>query len=238
MIAELGREGEAKAMLSRSDLWVRRLWIVSGIYILSCPFVWWITEDFLHAFLAWNIVLALVPLLISRLVTRGRIRNRWILAGLGFLWLVFLPNALYLMTDLLYLGERDFWWAGGPYETGTYLRNFVDWLALAHLYVGAVLGLLSGTYSLHLVRRSASMKWGKSWSFFGTVIVAVLVGIGIYIGRFHRYNSWDFLNPWPIIRDFFANWDGFAAGFVGLMAGIQLGALFLLEPLFSGKEGS
>ncbi len=238
MKAETDRDGAEKTIPFRLDPWIRRLLIASGIYVLSCPLVWWITGEFLHAFLAWNLVLAVVPLIFSQWVTGGKISNRWILTGLCFLWLVFLPNALYLMTDLLYLGERDFWIAGGPYETGTYLRNFVDWLALAHLYAGGVLGGVSGTYSLYQIRRAAWTKWGKSWSLFGTFAVVILVGIGIYIGRFHRYNSWDFLNPWPILRDFFANWDGFAAGFIGLMAGIQLGALFLLEPLFSKKEGS
>jgi hypothetical protein len=117
MKAETDRDGAEKTIPFRLDPWIRRLLIASGIYVLSCPLVWWITGEFLHAFLAWNLVLAVVPLIFSQWVTGGKIRNRWILTGLCFLWLVFLPNALYLMTDLLYLGERDFWIAGGPYET-------------------------------------------------------------------------------------------------------------------------
>jgi uncharacterized membrane protein len=54
--------------------------------------------------LSWNLFLALLPLLWSSAFHSANARKRPALAGVFFfLWLLFLPNAPYLLTDLLHL---------------------------------------------------------------------------------------------------------------------------------------
>lgn len=52
-------------------------------------------------FLIINLVLAWLPLLLALGVSRAR--HRWAAAAFGLVWLAFLPNAPYLVTDLIHL---------------------------------------------------------------------------------------------------------------------------------------
>ena len=61
-----------------------------------------------YDFLAWNLFLAWVPFVLALIVYDARRRG---VAGagqlvLGGLWLLFLPNAPYIVTDLIHLGAR------------------------------------------------------------------------------------------------------------------------------------
>src|SRR4051812_1223502 len=62
-----------------------------------------------YGFLVWNLFLAMIPYLISTwiIVKQERIRKPHIIAVLTFLWLLFFPNAPYILTDLLHLRERQ-----------------------------------------------------------------------------------------------------------------------------------
>jgi uncharacterized membrane protein len=91
-------------------------------------------------------------------------------------WLVFLPNAPYLVTDLVHLRE------------GTPVPIWVD-AAMLSAFAGA--GLLLGAASLLQVTRLARELWGPIPAAALAIVVTGLVGVGIYIGRFLRWNSWD-----------------------------------------------
>src|SRR5213592_175881 len=57
--------------------------------------------------LVWNLALAWIPLGLAALlvVAYARRRSRLELAALGFAWLLFLPNAPYVLTDFVHLGS-------------------------------------------------------------------------------------------------------------------------------------
>src|SRR3954447_8395654 len=65
------------------------------------------THSMQFSFLAWNLVLAVVPwiaaLFFARAMTQGN--SRWPRAGWFVLWLAFLPNAPYLITDFQHLNR-------------------------------------------------------------------------------------------------------------------------------------
>src|SRR5262245_33382879 len=65
-----------------------------------------------YIWLGWNLILAWVPLLIALVIARRHApgtRPSWLLSGvLGAVWLAFLPNAPYLVTDLIHLRARGF----------------------------------------------------------------------------------------------------------------------------------
>ena len=132
--------------------------------------------------LLWNLVLAWVPFVIALAIydrhRRGVPPRRLVLPAL--VWLLFLPNAPYLVTDLKYLGEFD----GAPM-----------WFDVSLLMTFAWLGLLLGFLSLYLMQLVVERLAGPAASWSAALGVLALSGFGIYLGRFERWNSWD------VVRD-------------------------------------
>ncbi len=92
------------------------------------------------------------------------------------LWLVFFPNAPYIITDLLHLSAQD----GVPVWYDLILLSAFAW-------TGAMLGMISLGLMHVLVARVA----GGAWSWIFVLGVLMLSGFGVYLGRFPRWNSWD-----------------------------------------------
>jgi uncharacterized membrane protein len=141
-------------------------------------------------FLVWNLFLAWVPYawsLWAASIERRHPRAWWRLLLPAVLWLLFFPNAPYIVTDFVHLRERP------PVPL---------WYDLGLLAAFALAGCFLAVASLHtmqrLVRRAAGAA--TSWLFvFGSVGLA---GLGVYLGRFERWNSWDLLlSPRAVLAD-------------------------------------
>jgi uncharacterized membrane protein len=136
-----------------------------------------------YRFLIGNLFLACLPLFLS---TTLRIANRWrfhwtIQLALSALWLLFLPNAPYILTDILHL---------------TRASQAPAWYDLALLLSCSGTGLLLGYLSLIDVQAMVARKFGIACSWIFAMVSLVLSGFAIYLGRFLRWNSWDVLiNP-------------------------------------------
>jgi len=133
-----------------------------------------------YRFLLTNLFLACVPLFLS---TTLRIANHWRLPSvlrfaLFSLWLLFLPNAPYILTDILHL---------------TRASQAPAWYDLALLLSCAGTGLLVGYLSLIDVQGIVARRFGPAWSWMFALVSLVLSGFAIYLGRFLRWNSWDVL---------------------------------------------
>ncbi|MEM1055700.1 MAG: DUF1361 domain-containing protein [Bacteroidota bacterium] len=140
-------------------------------------------------FLGWNLILALIPLGASSLLSRlDRARApRLGLLAVGAVWLLFLPNAPYILTDLFHLRERP------PVPM---------WFDLALLLSFAGTGLLAGYLSLTEVHRVVARRIGPRVAWGGAVAVHFLSAFGIYLGRYLRYNSWEILTaPERLLAD-------------------------------------
>jgi uncharacterized membrane protein len=128
--------------------------------------------------LVWNLFLAWIPFVLA-LVVYDRARrgaSAGALAALGVAWLLFLPNAPYIVTDVKWLGE----YGGG--------RIWYDAMLIS---TAALIGLVLGFVSLFLVQVVVTGRYGRlaGW---GVVWAALaLSGVGVYLGRFERWNSWD-----------------------------------------------
>lgn len=140
--------------------------------------------DFLDIWLLWNLFLAAVPVFWSRAFRAALVRQRPVAASVFFgLWLLFLPNAPYLLTDLVHLNPRSH--AGAPL-----------WYVLAMLLSAAGTGTLLGYLSLLDVHLVVEQKFGRTTGWIVAAGSLMLCGFGIYLGRFLRWNSWDaFVHP-------------------------------------------
>ncbi|MGE5559140.1 MAG: DUF1361 domain-containing protein [Bacillota bacterium] len=177
-----------------------RTFAVLGFSSLACAVMafllrWYTQRPYI--FLLWNLFLAWIPLFISFAVyflhnnfpAGPRALKRAVLLSAGFLWLLFYPNASYIVTDLIHwkAGSSSLMW----YDLLLYLS--VAWLAL-------VLGFIS----LYLLQELIASCCGKPAGWLFVLGVSGLSSFGIYLGRFLRFNSWDiFTHPAEMIRHIF-----------------------------------
>lgn len=165
-------------------------------FIVSCAFScvlllgrMIVTDSDVYCFLAWNLFLAFIPYVISYKIAKDTsiLKNKRKLFLLLGLWLLFIPNTFYILTDLFHL--RDIYSAPG-------------WFDLLLLLSFAWNGLLLGILSLKQVETVIQQVWGRKFSLLIVFIVMCLNALGIYIGRYLRYNSWDVIaQPFSLLRD-------------------------------------
>ena len=139
-------------------------------------------------FLIWNLFLAMIPFALSTLLgtARGPLRAR-MLVPVGAAWLLFFPNAPYILTDLFHLDARP----GVPL-----------WYDLALILSCAWNGLMLAYASLDDMQRLVQLRLGvwAGWAF--ATLALLLSSFGIYLGRYLRFNSWDILaNPLTLFYD-------------------------------------
>lgn len=137
--------------------------------------------------LLWFVPLVLLPLYLL-FISSGRERwHTFIWSILFLIFYVFLPNAPYVLTDVIHL-YRD-------------IRNIHSaWLITLVLLPVYVIFIGAGfeAYVLSLINLGSYLqRIGKStWIFSAELITHALCAVGIYLGRFLRFNSWDFItNP-------------------------------------------
>ena len=142
-----------------------------------------------HVFLAWNLLLAWVPLVAAYALARlppGRAHWPKRLA-LGTVWLVFLPNAPYLVTDLLHLGGSS---------------NAPKWFDASMFFAFACTGCVLGFASMAAVHARVEQAIGRGGGWVFVMAVSGLSAFGVYLGRFKRWNSWDVVSdPGALLRD-------------------------------------
>ncbi|WP_223649185.1 DUF1361 domain-containing protein [Hymenobacter psoromatis] len=160
-----------------------------------------LTGQLQFTFLLWNLFLAAIPFGLSAALTlAARPPAGRLLLPVGAVWLLFFPNAPYLITDLFHLVPRR----GVPY-----------WYDLALIMSCAWNGLMLAFASLLDMHTLVRQRLGF-WAGWGFVNLALgLSAFGVYLGRYLRYNSWDILsNPFTLFYDIvqrllhpFHNWQ-------------------------------
>ena len=134
-----------------------------------------------YRFLVWNLFLAWLPFLLALALydaNRRGTSRAWQLT-LGLAWLLFLPNAPYIVTDFLHVGVIG----GAPI-----------WFDAALVAAFAATGVMLGLGSLLLVQTIVSRAYGELWGWLMLAPLLVLCSVGIALGRVHRFNSWDALS--------------------------------------------
>jgi len=130
--------------------------------------------------LVWNLFLAWIPFVVALALYDAARRgaSRTTLLALGGVWLVFLPNAPYIATDVIWLGDLG---------TGTH------WYDPILVAVAAGLGLVLGFLSLYLVQTVVAERVGRMAGW--TVAMAALVPaeVDAKAAQYERWNSWEVL---------------------------------------------
>ncbi len=140
--------------------------------------------------LMWNLVLAWVPYIFSFLAVSSRRlfpHQWWLVPLMAIPWLAFFPNAPYMVTDFYHLAVRPpvpFW-----YDIGL-------------ISIFAFAGFFLAIASLRTMHQLVEASLGKLTGWVFAIFVLSLGGLGVYLGRFGRYNSWDLLvQPKVVLKD-------------------------------------
>jgi uncharacterized membrane protein len=146
------------------------------------------THSGLFLSLNWNLFLAFIPWALSSVaILKPEIQKSRLKMGILFVvWLIFFPNAPYILTDLFHLQV---------YST------MPLWFDLILILFFAWTGLLFGFFSLwnfeQILGKIIHKKLIPVFSFF----LLFIGSFGVYLGRYLRLNSWDIIsNPFAIFN--------------------------------------
>ena len=184
--------------------------------------------------LFWNLLLAVIPVgfaLFTQLVTF--LFKRWELFSLlsAALWLVFMPNACYMITDLIHLES-----SGLIGYDGTYLMNLKEWVELIYLGGGIFLALVAGLFSTSVIHCLLPFKHHSIVNLSWMILISLLCGYGVYIGRFLRLNSWDILHPRSLIQILLQNINRFTVLFTLMIAGFYFISYLIFDRLMQSEN--
>lgn len=133
-------------------------------------------------YLLWNIFLAFVPFLISSTLTwhvhHAKVSSLELAVGAAF-WLLLFPNAPYLITDFVHLGETP---------------AIPMWFDILVIFSCAWVGLEFAYYSLLHIEDLLRRKFTELTAQLLILPILGFTSFGIYLGRFLRFNSWDILS--------------------------------------------
>lgn len=138
-----------------------------------------------HTGLIWNLFLAWIPFILAYFAHSISWRRAWLFVALpfiAFLWLIFFPNAPYMLTDLQDLARGT---TGAPLWYDVIIVGWCSWT-----------GTMLGVVSLYLMQDIVLRRFGRTIGWFFVFAISAASSFGMYIGRFVRLNSWDILqNP-------------------------------------------
>lgn len=186
---KLLRNGARLRRLYESTTVMDKMLAVSCLFsLLMVAFRAWYTGAPTFLFLCWNLFLACIPYLVTRglMCCIPWIESGWRFALAATIWLLFIPNSFYIITDLFHLEAR----------------SVPLWFDLVLIFSFAWNGLILGIQSMqHMeIMMRIRTRFRSEWIF--VLPVMCLNAVGIYIGRYLRYNSWDVIaDPWGLTED-------------------------------------
>jgi len=138
------------------------------------------TQEIYLLFLIWNVFLASIPFIITILLEKVTYlqSNKIYFTAIFLIWLLFLPNSFYIITDFIHLNK----------STQTTI-----WLDIIIMFTFSLSGLTFGYYSLFQMKKILLKKLDSYIASFSIIIILFLCGIGVYLGRYLRWNSWDII---------------------------------------------
>lgn len=181
------------------------------------------TDSARYGGLIWNLFLAWIPFMLAyfaNLIPWRRAIIYFVIPAFAFLWLIFFPNAPYILTDLQHLSRVP---SAAPIWYDVIMLIWFSWT-----------GMLMGAVSLNLMQEIVKRELGRRWGWIFVFIVACLTSVGVYIGRFIRLNSWDiFQYPGAIAENLWSWLSDPSLRSVGFIALYTLFFIFVYLTLYA-----
>lgn len=194
------------------------LTIVASIFVLI-RIVY--TRSIGYIFLIWNVFLAWLPLYFSLIYTNLKFKYKFCGYLIGLLWIIFYPNAPYILTDFIHLSRYRFY--GDIVYGEISSSNFAIWYNFFLISIFIIIGLVLSYVSLSVMHRHIREKYNTLIGWVFIVIISVLSGFAIYLGRFVRLNSWEIVtSPMKLIKIIINSFNIQALSFTALFGILTL----------------
>ncbi len=172
----------------------QRLLLALGLSSLTSIFFYLIGlvyyQSSIFWFLNWNLVLAWLPLLMAIWLVNWLKTNRWLswqAVVLTVLWLGFLPNSFYIISDLMHLNA---------------IFTTQPLFFAAMIFSFSFNGLMLGFISLYLVHNELLKRYKLEVAHSLAAAVILLCSFAVYMGRYLRWSTWDIIvNPAGVLFD-------------------------------------
>jgi len=166
------------------------LGVSTGVSLLLYAYAALRNDSLAYDYLPWNLLLSWIPLAIAirlSVILRKKLWSSWEAMLTSALWLIFLPNSFYMITDYVHL--QDVHRFDLLYDTAMFT---------SFIFTGVILGFTS----LVLIHAQFRKRFSSNTSTSIISLILLLCSFGIFIGRDLRWNSWDFLtNPGGLLFD-------------------------------------
>jgi len=150
-------------------------------------------QSFDFWYLPYNLVLAFIPLLLAvalKHLLATRAWNTWLPLLVSLMWILFLPNSFYIVTDFIHLTE-------------TPRVDIVQDVVMLMQF--SFVGLAFGFISLYMVHRDFMQRISAHFAAAFAGLLLLLCSFAIYLGRDLRWNSWDIVTqPLGLFADIFS----------------------------------
>jgi uncharacterized membrane protein len=181
------------------------------------------SDTYRYLGLVWNLFLAWIPFILAYfayMLSWRRILIYLVIPIFSFLWLIFFPNAPYILTDLQHLSQDS---GAVPLWYDVILLIWFSWT-----------GMLMGVVSLYLMQEIIKRNFSRRMAWIFVFIVTGLTSVGVYIGRFVRLNSWDILqDPAEAANDIWSWLSDPSLRSVGFIALYTLFFIFVYLTLYA-----
>ena len=134
------------------------------------------TGSLVHLFICWNIFLAWIPYMLSNFFAEVKQKAKWKQLFLFASWLLFFPNALYIVTDLIHIDDNN---------------DIPVWYDAVLLFASSFIGIMMAFVSLQKVEFFLKCVFSKRVVAALVPFILFVASFGVYLGRFERWNSWD-----------------------------------------------
>lgn len=143
-------------------------------------------------FILFNSFLALVAVFFGWLMSKAN--STFTKVWTGLIWLIFLPNTIYILTDITYLFED---W---PKVSNLFRAILIVQYSLFTLF--GIMTFVIATYFFQKLLQGKNKKRIKSTTILAVFILNFIVGFGVVLGGTERTNSWQiFTDPISVASD-------------------------------------
>lgn len=203
-----------KKVKKTKDTWGK---LRNGFMVINIMYFIWIIGKgrFKEFYMIWNIILCWVPFELSLFFLKNNSKkngaSKFLLILCATLWVLFLPNCFYIITDFIHISGNSYMIINPnykPYITTNesmyfFSDNITIWYDFLSISLGVFIGLSLGVLSLYIIQSLIEKKYNKVFSWVIVGVISFISGYAIYLGRFLRWNSWDLIiKPINIINMF------------------------------------
>lgn len=162
----------------------KRIYLFALFCLVLMAYRLYRSDNITYIFLIWNLFLAFIPWWISNYQSKYK-KLSYRSALLLVIWLLFLPNAPYILTDLFHLKAR---------------APFPLWYDLVLILSFALCGMCLFFKSLKDMFSLLNTFVKPLYMSIATPFIFWIISFGLYLGRYMRFNSWDVIHPFSVLK--------------------------------------